>query len=159
MLLAVALAMALVSVGSASTVNGTLNVSATVTAGACTVDNPSLNFGALSFPLANGVNGTGTITVTCSAGLGYQIDLSNGGGAFGLNRGLVGPDGLSKILYQLYTDQGHSQIWGSGMGGFVLSVTGTSAPQPIPVYGFVFSQSQPAVQGQYTDAVVITVFF
>jgi spore coat protein U-like protein len=159
MLLGLALAVALVSVGSASTVNGTLNVSANVTAGACTVNNPTLSFGPLSFPLLNGVTSVGTITVTCASGVQYAIDLSNGTRTTDGGRALVGPDGASFITYNLYTEPAYSQVWGTGLGGVRVAGVGTGLAQPVPVYGLIPIQPAPPVQGQYLDTVVITVAF
>jgi spore coat protein U-like protein len=146
-------------VGSASTVNGTLNVSATVTAGACTVNNPSLSFGSLSFPMASGVNGAGTITVNCAAGVAYVIDLGQGTHAVEGIRGLVGPDGASSINYNLYTDPARSLVWGATFGGVAVNGVGTGLAQPVPVYGLIPVQPQPPIQGQYADTVVISVVF
>lgn len=159
-LLTLALAVALVSVGSASTVNGTLNVSATVTAGACTVDNPSLSFGSLSFPMASGVNGAGTITVNCASGVPYAIDLSPGSTDVSTGqRTLVGPDGATFITYNLYRDPLRSQVWGTALGGGVVNGLGSGVSQPVPVYGFIPIQPQPPFQGQYGATVVISVTF
>src|SRR5262245_45777738 len=68
-----------VGVGHAATTTGSLSVSGTVTAGACTVDNPTLSFGSFSFPLsAPGVLANSSISVNCPTGTQYAIDLGQG---------------------------------------------------------------------------------
>src|SRR5262245_66355004 len=68
-----------VGVGHAATTTGSLSVSGTVTAGGCTVDNPTLSFGSFSFPLsAPGVSANSNVSVNCPSGISYSVDLGQG---------------------------------------------------------------------------------
>lgn len=156
-ILAIALVSLGVSVAMASTASGSLTVTATV-GDTCVVGSSSLAFGSYS---GSQLDGTGTISVTCSANAAYAVDIGNGGNASGGARrmtdgAMVNPNFL---IYSLYSDASRMQLWGTGvMGGTDVNGTGSGSAQSINVYGRIpGSQSVPA--GNYSDAPAITVTF
>jgi spore coat protein U-like protein len=151
-----------VNVGSAATATGSLAVSGSVGA-SCSVGTSSLNFGALTSGVA--LSGSGTISVTCTSGAVYSVDLDAGLiHLAGSDRILYNGNGLGSanignfLSYDLYQDAGHTLLWGSGLsGGSAKAGTGTGAAQNIPVYGNI--PAQPVNPGSFTDTVGVTVTF
>jgi spore coat protein U-like protein len=69
-------------------------------------------------------------------------------------------NGVSSLFYQLYTNAGHSTVWGDGTGGtqaikdgYLLSV-GVDVIKTYPVYGRI-TALQNVTNGAYTDTVTI----
>jgi len=107
--------------------------------------------------------GTGTLSFTCSSGVGagvsIVITLNAGSGSF-VTRTMK--SGANVLNYNLYTTVAHTTVWGDGTGG-----TGTFAGGPykkaampvvITVYGLIPAQ-QDAAAGAYTDSITATVTF
>ena len=66
----------------------------------------------------------------------------------------VGSD--SKLKYELYKNEGHTDVW-TQIGG--RSVVGTGTSDDLTVYGKVFQNQQAAAAGSYNDTVTVTVLF
>ena len=66
--------------------------------------------------------------------------------------------GGATITYSLYSDSGHTTVWGNTVGTNTVSATGNGAAQSYTVYGRVPSQSTPAA-ATYTDTVTVTVTY
>ena len=106
----------------------------------------------------------GSVSVTCNlisvVGGSYTIGASTGYGTYG-SRHMT--SGVNSLTYQLYTDSGHTVVWGNGtagtsliagsMSGFIGSATNTST-----VYGRI-----PPVQwvsaGAYADTIIVTITY
>jgi len=122
---------------------------------ACNVSAQNINFGTAGF-LANNIDGTGTVTVQCNAGLPYTVSLNGG------NSGATDPTlrqmsfNGSTVIYGLYRDSARSQPWGDIIGNNTLTGTGTGSSQALTVYGRIPAQATPA-PGTYTDTIVVTV--
>jgi spore coat protein U-like protein len=108
------------------------------------------------------LNGTATLTVTCTSGAAATITLGQGANAASGSTDAAPlrqlSDGSSHVLsYSLFQDNGHSTAWGntSGTGA---SYTGVGTSTNVSVYGQVTAgQNVPA--GSYSDTVVATVTF
>lgn len=140
-----------------------LAVSASITAN-CTIDaSKPLAFGAYDPIGANKtakLDGSGTISVTCTKGSAVTIELDgglnqNGGGADNPNREMA--SGANRLAYYLYSDAGHTAIWAGGAGSDV-DDTGIGTAQEHTVYGQV-TEGQNVGVGSYTDVVIATVTF
>jgi len=118
-----------ISLGATSA--GNFQVSATV-ASSCTVAASTVAFG--NYILAQ-LDGTSTITATCTNGTTYTIGLSAGtfSGATTTTRRMTGPS-ASGLSYFLYSDSGRTTNWGNATGSWV-SGTGTGAAQNLTGYG------------------------
>jgi spore coat protein U-like protein len=96
-----------------------------------------------------------TLTIQCTSGLAYNIGLSAGtaGGATVYSRAMIGPS--ATLGYGLFSDAGHSVIWGNSSGTGWVSGTGTGATQQVIIYAQIPSGENVAA-GSYSDTVTVT---
>ena len=143
-----------INTSSGATTTSTFQVTATV-ASSCTVTATSLAFG--NYTLAQ-LDGSSTITATCTNGTTYTIGLDAGSfaGATTSTRRMTGPSAAG-LSYSLFSDSGRTTNWGNVAGSWV-SGTGTGAAQVLTVYGRI-PANQTALIGNYTDTVTVTVTF
>jgi spore coat protein U-like protein len=147
----------------AGSATSSIAVSATVTPN-CLITAGALGFGAYDPVSANAstpLDGSATLTVTCTQGAAAKIMLGQGahqdsGSTDGtpVRRMLAGSNYLS---YQLYKDVAGGVVWGNTDGTHV-AYTGTGGSGSVAVYGRVAGgQNVPA--GSYTDTVLATINF
>ena len=137
----------------AADVPTSLEVSAEVT-DACTISAAPMSFGNYNFAV---VRAQSEITVKCTNGTAYEIDLDQGtgSGATVTTRKMTGPAG-NTLNYFLYSDSQETYNWGedtTGPGG-----QGSGVNQTFPVYG-VIPADQASPVGNYSDTVTATVDF
>jgi spore coat protein U-like protein len=133
----------------------------------CTVAGTSVTFASAYDPSnVTGLDGTGTITVSCSGvGLFESWDLILDPGIY--SAGSYTPrklkDGSTHTLtYNLYTNLGHSSIWGDGVTSGTLKVSDGRTLQvgnsqyPYTVYAHV-DALQDLPPGAYSDTITVTV--
>jgi len=134
---------------------------------ACSVTATGVAFG--TYVPSSTSNSTGTVTVSCSALLGvlfsWTIALNagvNSGGSFS-NRRMA--SGSSYLSYQLYTNSGHTTVWGDGTGGTstvsgscLISLLGIPCTGSATVYGQIPALQNPS-PGAYTDTITVTVTY
>ena len=151
---AIASVLAPINTSSASTATTTFQVTATVAA-SCTISATNLAFG--NYTLAQ-LDGTSTITATCTNGTTYTVGLDAGtfSGATTLTRKMTGPS-AGGLAYSLYSDTSRTTNWGNASGTWV-SGTGTGAAQTLTVYGRI-PANQTASLGSYSDTVPVTITF
>jgi spore coat protein U-like protein len=167
-LLGLTAASALFLVASSATRAGTatsnLSVTATVSAN-CTISTAPVAFGAYDPVAANAtnpLNGSGTITVTCTNGSSGTITLGQGtnpatGSTDTAPLRQMKDAGSAVLAYSLYQDSGRTTVWGNTAGTGVAD-TGTGTAQNVTVYGTV-PAGQNVPVGSYSDTVVATVTF
>lgn len=137
----------------------TFQVTATV-ADSCLVSATNLNFGAYDSVAATALDGTSTITVTCTAETEYTIGLDAGlqsAGATGTTRAMIDNDTATTLLnYELYTESGRTTAWGDIGGTTVAQSSVSGGPIDYTVYGRI-----PALQyvpaASYADTINVTV--
>lgn len=142
----------------AATATTTFQVTAIV-ADSCLVSATDLNFGAYD-PLVGALDGTSTITATCTAETPYEIGLSAGTGISAITtRAMTGNDAASTQLdYELYSDTTRSAVWGAPGGATVAQSALTGGALNYTVYGRIpASQYVPAAN--YADTVTVTVTY
>ena len=147
---------------SAATATNTFQVTATIIS-SCTVSGTTLNFGnainALSTPTP--LDGTSTLSVTCTNTTPYTVSLNagaNAGGASNFSTRTM-KSGTNTLGYQLYLDTGRSSVWGDGTASSAtVAGTGTGNAQTLNIYGRIPSLAS-AVPGSYTDTVTVTVTY
>jgi spore coat protein U-like protein len=133
--------------GTCAAIGNTNATSASFTAGAgysatCSVSAATLSFGSTGV-LSAALDGTTSLTTTCSASTPYTIGLDGG------NAGASDPTqrkmsyGGTQITYGLYQNAARSQPW-KRTGTNTAAGTGTGSGQPITVYGRVPAQTTPA---------------
>lgn len=131
-------------------------VTATV-ADSCLVSATNLNFGAYDSVAATALDGTSTITVTCTAQTPYTIGL-DAGQNFATTRAMIGDDTAATLLnYELYTESGHGTIWGELLSGTTVANSSLAGGAlDYTVYGQIpASQYVPAAN--YADTINVTV--
>ncbi len=144
----------------AGTATNSLTSQTTVST-ACNVSGNTLSFGNAINPISGAaVTGSSTLTIECTATTPYTVALSAGVNAGGitnfLNRKMV--NGAYTLAYQLYVDNGYTQVWGNGTGSSVYSGTGSGGLQYVTIYGRIPSLTG-TVPGTYTDTVTVTVTY
>lgn len=149
----------------AATAPADLSVTSSITA-TCTISTAAVAFGAydpivtnLSAPL----DGTGSVTTTCSTGAAPFITLGQGATPFTGSteatplRQMVGGAGLMK--YFLYQAEDRLTAWGNTVATAPATVAGTGVAQVFTVYGRVTQGQNLPVAVSYADTVVATVNF
>jgi spore coat protein U-like protein len=156
------IAYAAASSGTCAAIGNTNATSASFTAGAgysatCGVSAATLSFGSTGV-LSATLDGTTSLTTTCSASTPYTIGLDGG------NAGASDPaqrkmsNGGAQITYGLYQNVARSQPWGNNTGTNTVAGTGTGSGQALTVYGRVPAQTTPA-PGTYSDSIIATLTY
>ena len=123
----------------------------------CSVNASTLNFGSVGV-LQSALDGTGSITVTCTNALPYTIALDGGLSGATNPAQRVLSNASQQVTYGLYRDSSRSQPWGNSVGTNTAAGTGSGLAQTLTVYGRVPTQNTP-VPGTYSDTVVVTISY
>ena len=127
----------------------------------CTITTAPVTFGAYDPVAANAtapLDGTGTVTVTCTKGAPAKVGLSPGSNAQGTTRRMSG-GAAAFLTYELYKDTAHATVWGDTIDTALdIPAAPNRNPRDFTVYGRV-PAAQDATVGNYTDTVVATVNF
>lgn len=145
----------------AATATTSLTVNATVINN-CTISTTPLAFGTydpvVTHASAN-LEGTGTITITCTKGAVTTVGLDLGTNSLLPTTRRMTAGGGNFLNYEIYKDVGRSTVWGHS--GLELLDTGTApskAPRSFSAFGRI-PAAQDAAAGSYSDTVVATVNF
>ena len=137
-----------------------IGVNATVTAN-CTLTTDPVAFGNVDVTSGQAVQGTGSISVTCTNGTAWTAaaDAGAGSGADLATRKMA--DGADLLNYRLFTDSGRTQVWGDGAEGATatFSDSGTGTAQVKTVYGLIPAGQTGVPAGNYADTVQVTVSY
>jgi spore coat protein U-like protein len=157
--IAAAVLLAVAGTANAATKTDNMVVSATVSKN-CTIDAPDLNFGSWDGDTDVAVNSN--ISVKCTSGTTFAVDLSTGSSGSYASRTLV--NGGDVLNYNLYTDTTHSTVWGNGSGGTsngTGSGAGMTAAQTLTVYGQLLASANPQAfgAGVYNDTITATITY
>ena len=143
----------------AATATANLSVTATVIAN-CSISTSAVAFGNYDPAVAHSaspLDGTGTVTITCTKGSGPTVGLDVGSNASGSTRRMT--DGSEYLSYELYQNSGRTTVWGSSGGAIYDPGAAPSyAARSLTVYGRVGAGQDVSV-GSYSDTVVATVTF
>jgi spore coat protein U-like protein len=144
----------------AADTSANLGVNATVTAD-CTVATSPVAFGNVNVTSGQAVQGTGSVSVTCTSGTPWTAaaDAGIGTGADLATRKMA--DGANLLNYSLFTDSARTASWGDGVAGATttLAGTGTGTVQTKTVYGLIPGGQTGVSAGEYEDTVQVTVFY
>jgi spore coat protein U-like protein len=141
---------------SAATATANMTVTAAVQA-TCIMSAGTLAFG--NYTGAQ-VDGSTTLSVTCTDTTDYTVSLDEGtySGATTATRRLTGSVSGSSLGYQLYSNAGRTTAWGNDTGTDTVDGTGNGTAQTLNVYGRITSGQYPA-PGSYSDTVVATLTY
>ncbi|WP_342241435.1 Csu type fimbrial protein [Inquilinus sp. OTU3971] len=150
--------MAPASIVQAATATTSFAVTATVLK-FCTVVATPMAFG--NYTSSTVAETTSTITVTCTAGTGYDIGLDAGGaaGATVTTRQMSGTTvTTARLNYFLYSDSGRTVNWGNTVGTDTVNLTAGAVPIISTVYGRV-PAGQFVAPDAYLDTINVTVTY
>lgn len=147
----------------AGTATDNLAVTATVPT-SCVIAGGTLAFGDYD-PIVTNVaaplDASTGITVTCTTGSAVSITLGQGVTPDGASTATVPlrqlANGSGRLGYLLYSDAGHSTVWGDNVSNAV-SDTGVGTAHRLTVYGEIAGGQNP-IPGAYTDTVIATATF
>jgi spore coat protein U-like protein len=139
----------------------TSNVSVSAIVGKnCSITTTPVNFGSYDPVVAQAaspLDGTGSVSVTCTKGAGTRIDLGLGSNPSGTTRRMQG--GSSFLAYELYQNAGRTIAWRSGAtAGQTIAAAPNKTPRTFVVYGRV-PAGQDVAAGSYNDIVLATINF
>lgn len=157
--IAAAIALAAVGTAQAATKTASFNVTATVSKN-CVISANPLALG--TFDGTNDLTATSTVVVRCTNGTPYNVDLSRGASASFAARTMS--NGTDQLVYNLYTDVAHTNIWGDGSTGTVRVAgvgTGFAAATNLTVAGRLQASANtgPVGAGNYTDTIVASIVY
>lgn len=142
----------------ASSVNGTMPVTA-ITVNSCAVVAQPLVFGTLNQLGGVSTDSQTTVTVTCTPGVTYDVGLDMGAHASGGVRQMQSALGGNVIPYQLYSNAARTTAWGNTAGTNTVSATAILSPVLLTVYGRVAGNAALVPAAAYSDLVTVTVTF
>ena len=146
----------------AATTTATMTVSSSVLT-ACTMTTGDLAFGTYDPSTQADVNGTATITSTCTLGGGAVITLSQGTNP-GIDSSDTSPlrqmaDGANRLKYNLYADDDFLAVFGN-TEATGQNVTGTGSAVTTTVHGkIVGTENAGTPAGTYADGVLVTLTY
>ena len=139
-----------------STVATTTTVSAE-----CNITVSPMTFGVYDPVVVHGasdLDGTATISLTCTKGATASVALGLGLNAFGSTRRMISNIG-DYLTYELHQDSSRMFVWNEEITSLLTLGPATSmAPRNLTVYGRVFG-GQDVRAGAFTDSVLATVNF
>lgn len=150
-------ALALAAPAVAQSASASFQVSANVLR-ICTISATAIDFGAYDPVSANDAtpaDQTGTVTIRCTRGTAWSVELGQGSNFSGGRRMRLGATG-EYLGYELYSDASRTVVWDAAA-----PQTGTAAnrsPLGLTVYGRV-AAGQDAAVGAYLDSVTATINF
>ena len=140
----------------AATATGNLAASVTISA-ICNAISGTLNFGTPSnIGGAANIDATGSLTVTCTNTVPYQVTLANGANFLAGSRRMANVGATAFINYSIFSDAARTIAW---TGATFVSGTGNGAAQAISVFGRIPTGQTSVPTGAYTDTVQITVTY
>jgi spore coat protein U-like protein len=130
-----------------------------VISSACTVSATNMDF-ATQGTLANAIDMTSIINVTCTNLTPYAVAINQGSMGTGVsNRKMkITAGSLEAVSYSLYRNSGRTLNWGETNGIDTVSGVGAGVAQPLIVYGRVPSQASVSA-GTYTDTLTVTLTY
>jgi spore coat protein U-like protein len=141
----------------AATTTTTFQVTATVLS-VCSVSATNLAFGNYDASLGTPVDGSSTVTVTCTPSETYDVGLNAGTGTGATVAVRRMTNGANTLDYSLYTNAGRTTVWGDTIGVDTQAGTGNGAGQALTVYGRI-PTAQYVAAGAYTDTITATVTY
>ena len=140
----------------AATATGNLAVSVTISA-VCNAISGTLNFGTPSnLGGAANIDVAGSLTVTCTNTVPYQVTLGNGANFSAGTRRMADAGVTNFVNYSIFSDAARTTAW---TGATFVAGTGSGAAQAISVFGRIPSGQTSVPVGAYTDTVQITVTY
>ena len=119
----------------------------------CTASATNVNFG--NYTGSTIAAGGSPLSVTCSSGSAYTIQLNAGQGSGASETVRKMTNGSYTLNYGLYQNSAHTTNWGNSSGTGYVQSTGTGSAQTFYVYPQLTS-GQQVPPGTYTDTIGVT---
>ncbi|MBZ3927457.1 Csu type fimbrial protein [Xanthomonas citri] len=132
--------------------------SATVPARCNAYVTTDLDFGSIAGSIDTAIDRSSTISLACTNRTAWNIGLDNGSNASGSVRRMRHASSANYINYELYSNTGRSNRWGTVIGVDTLSGTGNGTTQTVTVYGRAPAPQLP-IAGAYTDTVTVSITY
>jgi spore coat protein U-like protein len=125
----------------------------------CTISATSVNFGSYNVFNGSALDSTGTITYRCN-GAANNISISLSKGLSSTYSPRLMSKGVEALTYNLYTNAGHTNIWGDGTSGTTVysRANPPNSNVNVPIYGEV-PAGQDVSAGTFSDTVSATINF
>jgi spore coat protein U-like protein len=121
----------------------------------CSLSTGSISFGSYDALARSQIDGSGTISATCTGTNTETINIELSGGNSGSCSTPRALNGGTTMDYQLYTESGRAVVWCAGTAVVSMTLTFTSKvktiTQSVTFYGRVFAAQNPAA-GIYRDS-------
>lgn len=142
--------------GLAGTATTSVNMSIDVNA-ECIVSASNVDFG--DFTGTSNVSATGTLSVQCTIGVPYSVNLGGGTHPISDGRQLADAQGVNFLQYELFKDSIHTTKWGGTdyIYGSPLSAIGNGIIQTCTMYGVLYKPQTSLPPGIYKDVVQVVV--
>ncbi len=131
----------------------------------CTIATTDIAFGSYDPIVANATSSltaNGTVTTTCTVGstgvviIGEGLDPADDSSPAEPDRRMGGPSEGEYLEYQVYSDSELANVWTNDTETGV-AYTASGSGQVMTVYGEVAAWQTDAVEGSYSDTLVVTV--
>jgi len=139
----------------------TFDVKANVEASCKFTAASAIDFGNLNVYNFGTQEKTGSLTILCTAGPSYRVELDNGSNVDGSQRRMKKSGSANYLAYGLFSDAAHLVAWGAGATDDV-DFTGDGDSKILTVYGQMdWSEAllPEAPTGSYLDTITATVLF
>lgn len=134
----------------------TFDVTATVIDSCTLTAGNTLAFGNYDPNSGTDLDGQTTINASCTNGTTADLELDLGNNADGSTRRMADvTDGTNFLQYELYTEAGRTDVWGTGADAVTYTGQGVLSDQDLTVYGRVPSAQDVQVDS-YSDTVTVT---
>ncbi|HET6474067.1 MAG TPA: spore coat U domain-containing protein [Pseudomonadales bacterium] len=153
--------LALAGTAQGATKMTTFQVSATVVKN-CVMSAAAMNLG--TFDGTNNLTGSSNISINCTAGTPFTVDLNAGSsGSYAMRTLKSATDTLN---YNLYTTSGYTTVWGdktgaTGQGNGTGAGMAAGQVQTLTVFGRLLATDNPQSfgAGTYTDTITATITY
>ncbi len=124
----------------------------------CTISATAIDFGGYDPVFANDTtpaDQTGTVTIRCTRGTSWSVELGQGDNFLGGRRMRLGATG-EYLSYELYSDASRTVVWDGAAP--MTGIAASRAAQALTVFARV-PAGQDAFEGAYLDGVTATINF
>ena len=131
----------------------------------CTISTADIEFGAYDPIVTNAsldLDAQGSVTTTCTVGSAGKVIIGQGlGDVDGSTneaplRRMQGPSEGDYLEYQVYSNDGRSNVWTNDVATGV-TYTASGSAEVMPVYGRVEAGQTTVAEGSYSDTLLVTV--
>jgi spore coat protein U-like protein len=95
--------------------------------------------------------------IACTTGTSYAMELYYGLNPDGTQRKMKLDTGSDLLLYNIFQEASHTNIWGMLVDGLAVTATGTGSAQVYNAYGLIPAGQYAPSAGNYSDTITLFV--